>query len=150
MSIDSTSGSRAPYSPSLDTQIFNSIYEIGVSTGTGALAGWAFGIIDPVGGAVFGASHALTSTLVNAVADKLNMDHTALKTAACAISFIASVSVGIFATTTAGFPLTVLGSLGMLVAMAVTSIGVRIVVKGAGCLSSCIAGAALAAKERLC
>ncbi len=150
MSIDSTTSSRAQQPPSLGAQIFNSIYEIGVSTGAGALAGWAFGIIDPVGGAVFGASYALTRTLANAFADKLCMGRTALRIAAWVVSFIASVSVGIFVATTAGFPLTVLGSVGMLLAMLVTSIAVRIVVYGASSLSSCVAGAGLAAKERCC
>jgi hypothetical protein len=149
MSVDATTSSRAPQSPSQGSQIFNSIYEIGFNAASGAFAGWAFGIINPIGGAVFGASYALTHALASEVASKLHMDQTALKVAAWFVSFIASFGVGMLAATVAGFPITILGSVGMILAMLITSLALRMVVSGAGCLSSCLAGAGLAAKERL-
>jgi hypothetical protein len=149
--MDSTASTRADRcSTSCGAQIFNSLYEIGLSTGAGALAGYVFGIINPIGGAVFGASSALTSTIALAIADKLGMDNTAFKIAAWVTTFIVSVGVGIFAATAAGFPLTVLGSVGMIFAMFVTTVAIRIVTNGAGCLSACAAGAGLAAKEHFC
>jgi hypothetical protein len=149
MSVDATTSSRAPQSPSQGSQIFNSMYEIGINAGSGALAGWVFGIINPIGGAVFGASYALTHTFASEVAGKLHMDQTAFKVAAWFVSFIASVGVGMLAATVAGFPITILGAVGMILAMLVTSIALRMVISGAGCLSSCLAGAGLATKERL-
>jgi len=149
MSIESTTNTRADrYAPS--SGVKNSIYEIGISAGAGALAGWVFGIIDPVGGAVFGASYALTSTIGNAIYKKLGMNQTALKIAAALASFAISAGVGIFVATTVGFPVTVLGGIGMVLVMTITSIAVRIVIKGAAHLSACAAGAALAVKERFC
>jgi membrane associated rhomboid family serine protease len=74
------------------------------------------------------------------------MDQTALKIASLALS----VGVGIFVATTVGFPVTVLGGIGMVLVMTITSIAVRIVIKGAAHLSACAAGAALAVKERFC
>ncbi len=135
--------------PSNGAKIFNAIYEIGVTTGAGALAGYLFSIINPVGGAVFGATYAFTNIIANTVADKV-LPNAALKVVACVASFFASVAVGIFAATTIGFPLTVLGSVGMLVAMVVTSCAIRCVTGGAGCCSQLLGGAGLALKERFC
>jgi hypothetical protein len=129
-----------PYS---QAEAFNTVYNIGVSTGTGALAGWAFGIIHPVGGAIFGASYALTNTFAHLFADKFCADRTALKTAVWVISFMASISVGIFATTVAGFSLNLFSGVGMVLAMIVTSIAAQ-------AIPPCIAGATLVAKERYC
>jgi hypothetical protein len=135
--------------PSTGAQIFNAIYEIGVSTGAGALAGYFFTIINPVGGAIFGASCALTRTIGGALIDRFVTDPT-LKVAAYAVSFIASIAAGIFVATTAGFPLTVMGSVGMLLAMLVTTCAIRCVTGGAGSCSSALGGAGLALKERFC
>jgi hypothetical protein len=162
MSIDSTITQANRGDSSCSNPIFKKIYEIGVTTAAGALAGHVFGIINPVGGAVFGASCALTWTLADAISDKVFavpapgshsefiMNRTALKTAAWFVSLAVSIGVGIFAATTAGFPLTVLGGVGMLLTMAVTSIAMRVVGQVSKCLFACTGGAALACKERYC
>ncbi len=134
---------------STGAKIFNAIYEIGVSTGAAALAGYMFSIINPVGGAVFGATYALTNIIADTVADKV-LPNATLKVVAYAVSFFASVAAGIFAATTMGFPLTVIGSVGMLLAMIVTSCAIRCVTGGAGCCSNVLGGAGLALKERFC
>jgi len=152
MSIDSTTTIQSGRSTSsCGNQIFKNICNIAEITVSGALAGHLLGVIDPVGGAVFGASYALTITIADAISDKvINMNKTALKVVAFFVSAIVSTGVGIFAATTAGFPLTVLGGIGMLLTMAVTSIAIRIVHHVAEPLFACAGGAALACKERYC
>ncbi len=119
---------------SLASQMLNGLYEIGVGGGAGALAGWACSIIDPIGGAVFGVSSAFTGVLANTLSERLCMDHTAARVAVWAVSFVASIAVGIIATAAAGFPLTVLGAVGMTLAMLVSSFVVRF---GIACVGGC-------------
>ena len=137
-------------STSWDTQIVNSISRIGIGAGVGALAGYAFEIIDPVGGAIFGATAELVVVIGDRLADKLCMNRTILKTAAYAVAFITSIGVGIFVTTAAGFPLTVTGAVGIVLTSFVTSIGIIALRIGACGLCSCVGGAALAANEQYC
>ncbi|MBS0604439.1 MAG: hypothetical protein JSS60_05295 [Verrucomicrobia bacterium] len=130
------------------------IYEIGINAASGALAGYAFSLIDPIGGAIFGATSALSHTIATSLADRFAFNQTAVKIAVWAVSFVASVGLGLLAATVAGFPLTVMGAVGMTLAMLVTSLVVRIVSGGmlccSGCAAACVGGAALAAKEKFC
>lgn len=149
MSIDSTTTIQSGRGSSCGGQIFNHVREIAENTATGALAGYLLGVIDPVGGAVFGASYAVTMTIADAISNKfIDMNKTALKITAFFVSAVVSAGVGIFVATTAGFPLTVLGGIGMLLTMAATSIAARLVFRSP--LPACAGGAALACKERYC
>jgi len=136
--------------PSTGAQIFKAIYEIGFSSAAGALAGYLFNIINPMGGAVFGASMSLSRHVTSALAERFCMDQTALKVTAYLVSFIASIAVGVFSTTAAGFPLTTLGAVGMVLAMVVSNCFLGVMLGGAGCCASCLGGAGLALRERFC
>jgi hypothetical protein len=146
--MTTTSSTHPTQSPG--SQLFNTIYEVGFSAAAGALAGYLFYIINPVGGAVFGAAMSLTGHIGAAVVDRLCIDQTALKVAFYAVSFIASVAVGFFATTAAGFPLTVLGSVGMVLTMVITNCVLNIITGSTSRCLQCLGGAGLALKERFC
>ncbi len=120
-----------PQSPAM--QAATAIAQVFGSAGIGALAGYAFGIINPVGGAVFGATSSLTSTLGNALAEQFGANQTAVKTTLYALSFIASFAVGIAVTTAVGFPITVMGAVGLTLAMAVTTCFIQCVLIGGLC-----------------
>ena len=126
MTSTAISSSHVNQPPSCADQILNGLYQIGVSTLSGALAGYLFTIIDPVGGAIFGATSALTGVFANALAERFGMDQTASKIILWSVSFMVSIAAAVLVTTAAGFPLTVLGALGMTCAMIGTSILVRI------------------------
>lgn len=114
-------------------QVITEIYHIGVSAGAGALAGLVFGIVNPVGGAIFGAAYAVTSLIGRALINCLPIEEAAAKTALHVASFILSIGIGIIATTYVGFTLTALGAIGMLFAMIPTAIFLK-------CTGACIAG----------
>ncbi len=135
--------------PSAASQILQGVYEVGVSAGAGALAGYMFSLINPVGGAVFGASMALTRLIGNALADKFLMNQTAMKITAWALSLIAGVGPGFLAATTLGFAITAWGAIGLTLAMIITSCAIRCVFNGAGCCASCLGGLGLALRERV-
>jgi len=140
--------------PTLGTQIIHGIYNVGVTTAAGAMAGYAFSFINPIGGAIFGATTGLADTIANSLAERFAFNSTAVKIAVWAVSAVVSIGLGLLAVTAAGFPLTVVGSVGMTVAMIVTGIAVKIVTVGvvccSACIGSCAGGAALAVKEKLC
>jgi hypothetical protein len=125
---------RSNQNSSLASQIVNGLDELTIGAASGALAGYAFKVIKPVGGAIFGLSATFAGAVADNLADRFSLHHTAAKTAVWALSFIASLGAGILAATAAGFPITVLGAVGMTLAMIVTSISVRCVIS---CAESC-------------
>jgi hypothetical protein len=148
MSATVNSNTDAPRSAG--AQFIDSIYHVGLGAGVGALTGYVFGIINPAGGAIFGAVSTLTSIFATAIADQFCMNQTALKVGVVIASFIASIGIGILVTSALGFSLTIPGAIGMVLAMVVTKIAASIVIGGATCFSACAAGAGLAARERFC
>lgn len=148
MAITTSTSTSQLQEPSLASKILEGVYEVSVSAGAGALAGYLFTIINPVGGAIFGATMDLTRLIGDALADKFLMDQTSLKIAAYVVSLIVAAGAGFLVTTALGFPITVLGTIGMVITMAITSFAIRILFHGAGCCSSCLGGLGLALKER--
>lgn len=147
LAVTTISASRSEQ-PSVASQILQGVYEVTVSAGAGALAGYMFTLINPVGGAVFGASMALTRLLGNTLADKFLMDQTAMKITAWTLSLIAGVGAGFLAATTLGFAITAWGAIGLTLAMIITSCAIRCMFNGATCCASCLGGLGLALRDR--
>jgi hypothetical protein len=97
-----------------------SLYQIGLGAGAGALAGLAFGIINPIGGAIFGAATITANWIGRSVTDSLPIEDAGAKTALDVAAFILSIGLGIMAVTYAGFTLTAMGAIGMVFAMMLT------------------------------
>jgi len=109
-------------------------YSVGITTASGALAGHLWKIIDPVGGAIFGASYGIAHQLSGLLIEHLGLQTSAAKTAAFVIAFIASISAGFFAAGAAGFSIAVGSAIWMPIAMCVASVIVRL---GIECLMCC-------------
>lgn len=119
------------------SQVIMGAYNIGLSATTGALAGWAFNIIAPAGGAVFGVAYGIASSLAGTLANYMNVNETATKTALRFLSFAASLAAAAFVTGLAGFPLTLVGAVGLSLAMIPSWFAVAC---SAGCIGACATG----------
>ncbi len=133
---------------SIGREILSGAYQIALSSGIGYLTGLAFGIINPIGGAVFGAAAATTNVAIEFISQRLGISNTCAKVAIYGISLIAGIGLGALATTYVGIPITFLGGVGLTLAMVVTKIAVGMLVAGTMCCSACIGGAALAVASR--
>lgn len=129
--------------PSIPQLIMEGIYSVGFSAGTGALAGYVFGVINPVGGLVFGATSALVEAIGYGIMSR--QENEALKTTTYVLSFIAGIAASVAAVTALGFPLTVGTVILLTLGMLVRIIAAGLVLKVSKCYSSCIGGAVLAA-----
>jgi hypothetical protein len=136
--------------PSYCSQILDGVSTIGMSAGAGALAGYLFSIVNPVGGAVFGGTSALISLVGNKIAQRVGVNSFALRVALYAVAFFASIAVSAIATTALGFPLTVSAGVILSIGMLVSQFAINLAIGGAKCASACVAGGALAVKERCC
>src|SRR5580698_9448890 len=103
------SSSTAPASSPLDSshtnpslsipvQILSGACKVATSAAIGGLAAYAFSIINPVGGAIFGATSALTGIIADKIANQFSINHTAVKIAVWTVSAIASIGVGLLVT----------------------------------------------------
>jgi len=110
-------------------EVVTGLYQIGISAGAGALAGYAFSLIHPIGGAIFGATFAVVNSIGTSLANQFGMNEEATKTALYAVSYIISTLAGAFATTTLGFPLTFLSGVVMTFGMIITTQIVEIAAK---------------------
>ncbi len=112
--------------------------------GTSAIASTLFTSIGAIGGAIFGASFALTGSLVRWVFEKIdpNQDSTTAKTAQFVITLLGGIAMAGAITYFAGFPLT-LGS-GMLLALGSLVVGVGGALAMGGCLCSSAIATAIA------
>lgn len=132
------------------SQVLNGIYNVGMNSAAGALAGYAFGLINPVGGAIFGAVSALSHSVATGLGARWLGDRTCAKVAGWAISFVASIGAGVFVATAAGFPITVLGGVGLTATSLLTHASLKMVTGGLCFYSKCAAACALVAKESCC
>jgi hypothetical protein len=110
-----------PFTPAIPTasqSLPRAILEISSSVATGALAGYTFSIINPVGGAIFGLAASATRIVGNYPVDRLGF-HSSIKKALHLFSFILGSAAGVYAASLAGYTLTVGGTVGMTVAMAI-------------------------------
>lgn len=96
-------------------------------------------IINPVGGAVFGAASALTGIVVNSFVQKPEITQTANKVALWAVTVAARIGAGMLAVAAAGFTLTVTSAVGMSIAILVSLVVVHF---GIGCCAACCGGLA--------
>ena len=136
-----------PHEP-IGSQLLNGVFQIGFNSASGYLAGFAFGIVNPVGGAIFGATSAASSLLISLLAEKMGVNNTCAKVAITGASFIIGIGIAAAAATAAGFPITFMAGLGLTLTMLLTSLAIRMVTGGMFCCSACVGGAALAMKER--
>jgi hypothetical protein len=123
----------APPAPSCASEAVLGLYNIALSGGAGALAAWAFTIIDPIGGAIFGVASALTNSLGRVMANVPGTE-AAVKTAVHFLTFIASLAVGAAAVTLAGFQITLMSAVGLSLAMIPAWIAVSC---SANCIGCC-------------
>jgi hypothetical protein len=114
----------------------------------GALAGYVFSIINPVGGAIFGANFALFG-----ITDRVPRPDASLFKRAFAssgVAFALSIPVGAVATAAFGFPVTILGGYGLAIATLVSRIAVEAGIQGAKRVGGYVFPRALAAKQNAC
>ena len=135
-----------PQTPSIARQVIESVSKIGIQTGAGALAGYAFGMINPVGGAVFG----LASTAGQIIADKINENFYGNRTNVKVANYILSIAIGAGAVALAGIPLSFGATVGLTAAMILTTIAINLAVGTAQFGADCVGGAALACRDRFC
>ena len=110
-------------------------YDLGLRAAAGAFAGYAWSIINPIGGAIFGLASALTNTAGDAItASTVPMNETAAKTAMRVATFLLSVAAGIIATAAAGYTITVGAAVGLSLAMIPA---LFVVYVSASCIASC-------------
>ncbi len=137
--------SRSNNHPSIAQLIKEGVYAVGLSAGIGALAGYAFEIIHPVGGLVFGAASTLTIVIGRVILSRIDEDNVALKVATYVGTVIASIAAGVIAVTALGFPLTVGSFILLTLGMVVTGYAFPHILQASKCYSACIGGAVLAA-----
>ena len=125
MAIPATTA--APPAPSFASEAVPRAYHIAFSGAAGAFAGWVFNIIDPVGGAVFGVASYCASSLGRALTNVLHPNETAAKTTAHFLTFIASLAVGALAVSLAGFEITLMGAVGLSLAMTAVVLSLAII-----------------------
>lgn len=111
------------------------IYEIGITAASGAIAGHWWTLVNPVGGAIFGATVAIANKITNALTHKLDIRAPEAKVAAFAITFIAKMGLAFLVTTALGFPMTVSSLILMPLAMFAAGIVMR---AGLACLQHCL------------
>ena len=111
----------------------------GACAGTGYIAGSLFTIIDPVGGALFGATFALTEAVTGRIMDALgrNRNDIACKIAKFAIPMILSTVAAIAVVAAAGFPITLGGAAALIGCMFVTAIAVGGIIGTCVLVASC-------------
>ena len=143
MAIAASHANNQP--PSIPQLIMEGIYTVGVSAGTGALTGYVFGIINPVGGLVFGVTNALVGTIGRGLISRISEENSALKVAAYVLTAIVSIGASVAAVAALGFPLTIGSFILLSLGMLVTGIAIELVLAASKCYSACIGGAVLAA-----
>lgn len=105
-----------------DEIISAGIGRIAFHAAAGAVAGLAFGLINPIGGAIFGAAVAASGMLGRAVIDSLSIQEEGVKTALRITLFIISIKLGIAATALIGFTMSTFGAIGMVLSMTVITV----------------------------
>lgn len=98
--------------PPIDSRTGFNLLSIPISTGTSALAGRMFGIISPVGGAIFGAASAITHTLTGLILPETDENTSiAIRIAKIAIQTFSALAAGVAVTTAFGYPITALAAI---------------------------------------
>lgn len=115
-----------------------------VNSAIGAFAAAAFTTINPVAGAIFGATSTLGTHAINWVLDKTGMteNSAAGKIIQFAIAFFGSIAIGVLAASAAGFSITFVGGLILTACMIGTTIAVSLV--AGACTSSAIVATGIA------
>ena len=100
-----------------DEIISAGIGKIAIAAAAGAVAGLALGIINPIGGAIYGAVGATSVMLGRAVIDSLPIQDEGVKTALRLALFAISVGLGVSASAFLGFTMSTFGAIGMVLAI---------------------------------
>jgi hypothetical protein len=114
---------------------------IGVSAGVGALAAVAFTVINPIGGAIFGATGALTGIVTNCIMDALGhdtMDARAFRITKLIITGVLSAVAATFAIALAGVPITFTAVATLIAGMFIVNLVVPDILN---CIACCAEGA---------
>lgn len=141
-------------SSSLGQNLVERVDNIIIHTGSGYLAGYLFSIIDPIGGAVFGATEEAFRHLIRIAADQLGLfTSTTDKIIFFIGSKFAGLAIAAAVTTSIGFPLSIGGVIDLSLLMIPTSVisfvANRIFLDIAKMGLACLGGATLAIRDRL-
>ena len=110
------------------------VFLFGATSTVGALAGWTFNLIDPIGGAIFGAVHLITLAASRVLLDYIFDDSAKGKALKNVFSFFASIAASTFVTTLAGYTITVMSGIGLSIAMLAVLFAVACLAKCCPCL----------------
>ena len=138
-----------PSQPSLATQCVTTLGQgafcIVANTGAGYIAGSAFSIINPIGGAIFGGSYALTSMVADGIMNAVGcnkVNNVALQIAKLVIANVLGAVAATFAVAAAGFPITFAAAAMLVGGMFAISMVITAVV--ACCICGCVGATAVA------
>ncbi len=133
---------RAPVtSASVGSQLYKRVIPIVIEAGACAIGSYIFGVLNPVGAAVFGASSIVAMHSIHFLSEKFGITRPCAQGIMLAISIFAGIAIGAVVTTMVGFPMTVM------VGVKLTLIAIAIRIIGKVCLNL-VGGAALALADR--
>jgi hypothetical protein len=112
----------------------------------GYFAGHVFSLIDPVGGAIFGVTAAVSHRLSGYILDKFQISSILLGSFAYNAAYFTGIGIGAAVTTTAGFPIAFSTTVVLNAVIILTYALARSILSNS---ANCIGGAALAIKDRL-
>ncbi len=92
--------------PTNSEMVANGILNVSFHASTGALAGYLFTLITPVGGAIFGAVRSVSSMVIGKTLGNFFGNTTSEKTVRFAVKFFGSILVALAVTIAAGFSFT--------------------------------------------
>ncbi|MCX6989614.1 MAG: hypothetical protein NTX49_00890 [Chlamydiae bacterium] len=114
---------------------------IGISAGVGALAACVFTVIDPIGGAIFGATGALTGLVAHGIMNAVGrdtMDERAFRITKLVVSGVLAAVAATFALAVAGFPITFTAAATLIAGMFIVNLIVPDILN---CIACCAEGA---------
>lgn len=109
-------------------------FRLVASSTAGALAGWTFNLIHPMGGAIFGGVFAITDVLSENLLAYVFDDSAQGKALKIAFSLFANLVAATFITTLAGYTITVMSGIGLTMGMLAVAFAVGFLAHCCPCL----------------
>lgn len=110
------------------------VFAFAATSTVGALAGWTFNLIHPIGGAIFSAVQLATFAVSKALLDNIFDDTAQGKTLKYALSFFASIAVATFVTTDAGYTITLMSGIALSIGMVAVLFAIAFLVECCPCI----------------
>jgi hypothetical protein len=112
------------------TMAASAAVNIGANASLGYIAGSVFTIINPIGGAIFGATYALTSVVADGILGAVGCNNnTALKIAKFVISGVLGAVAATFTVAAVGFPITFAAAAMLIGGMTLVSLAIQLIFK---------------------